>query len=43
MITQDILMIRPVAFTYNAQTAVNNSFQQQGAAEAAQEKALAES
>ncbi len=42
MITQDILMIRPVAFTYNAQTAVNNSFQQQGAAEAAQEKALAE-
>ena len=35
-------MIRPVAFTYNAETAMNNSFQVAGNAEAAQEKALQE-
>ncbi|MBV9962066.1 MAG: amidinotransferase [Parafilimonas sp.] len=40
--TSNVLMIRPVAFTYNAETAVNNSFQVAGNAEAAQEKALKE-
>jgi hypothetical protein len=40
--TSNVLMIRPVAFTYNAETAVNNSFQTAGNAEAAQEKALQE-
>lgn len=35
-------MIRPIAFTYNDETAVNNSFQVAGNAEAAQEKALKE-
>lgn len=35
-------MIRPAAFTFNAETAVNNAFQQANAAEGAQEKALAE-
>lgn len=39
--TSDILMIRPVNFTFNAQTAVNNAFQV-GADEAAHEAALAE-
>lgn len=40
--TNTILMIRPVAFAYNAQTAVNNKFQAAGNAEAAQVKALEE-
>lgn len=40
--TNKILMIRPVAFAYNAQTAVNNKFQAAGNAEAAQVKALEE-
>lgn len=35
-------MIRPAAFAYNAQTAVNNKFQVAGNAEAAQAKALEE-
>ncbi|WP_076379232.1 citrulline utilization hydrolase CtlX [Filimonas lacunae] len=35
-------MIRPVQFTYNEQTAVNNAFQQTGKQENAQEKALEE-
>lgn len=40
--TSHILMIRPVNFGFNAQTAVNNAFQVAGADTAAQEKALAE-
>ncbi|RFM26483.1 citrulline utilization hydrolase CtlX [Deminuibacter soli] len=40
--TQHILMIRPVQFTYNAQTAVNNAFQVEGAQADAQQKALGE-
>ena len=40
--TSHILMIRPVRFGYNAQTAVNNAFQVAGKDEGAQEKALAE-
>ena len=40
--TNRILMIRPVAFAYNAETAVNNKFQIAGNAEAAQVKALEE-
>jgi len=40
--TSNILMIRPVHFTYNAETAVNNLFQVSGNAEKAQEKALQE-
>src|SRR5580765_4040219 len=40
--TSNILMIRPVHFTYNAETAVNNLFQVAGSAEKAQEKALQE-
>src|SRR5438046_1368782 len=40
--TSNVLMIRPVAFTYNTETAVNNSFQVAGNAESAQEKALEE-
>jgi hypothetical protein len=35
-------MIRPVNFSFNAETAVNNSFQVAGAADRAQEQALAE-
>jgi hypothetical protein len=35
-------MIRPVAFDFNAETAVNNAFQQQGAADNAQARAGAE-
>ena len=35
-------MIRPVHFTYNAETAVNNLFQVAGSAEGAQDKALKE-
>ena len=40
--TSNVLMVRPVAFTYNTETAVNNSFQVPGNAESAQEKALEE-
>jgi hypothetical protein len=37
--TSHLLMIKPVAFDFNAQTAVNNAFQQQGSNQNAQEKA----
>lgn len=37
-----ILMIRPVRFGYNAQTAVNNAFQEKEGQEGVQQKALAE-
>jgi len=40
--TNHLLMIRPVSFTYNAQTAVNNAFQQINASNNAQENALIE-
>lgn len=40
--TSHLLMIKPVAFDFNAQTAVNNAFQQQGSNENAQQKAEAE-
>lgn len=41
--TSHILMIRPVAFGYNAETAVNNAFQQQaGSDNLVQQQALAE-
>src|SRR5689334_8354433 len=40
--TSHILMIRPVNFGFNAQTAVNNAFQVAGADIAAQEKAQLE-
>lgn len=40
--TSHLLMIRPVAFTYNAETAVNNAFQQQGKDRDAQQKAVQE-
>ena len=40
--TSNVLMIRPVHFTYNAETAVNNLFQVAGSAEGAQDKALKE-
>lgn len=40
--TSTVLMIRPVAFSYNAETAVNNKFQVAGNDEAAQVKALNE-
>jgi hypothetical protein len=40
--TNTVLMIRPVAFAYNAETAVNNKFQFAGNMEAAQAKALHE-
>jgi hypothetical protein len=40
--TSHILMIRPVNFGFNAETAVNNAFQVAGADEAAQEKAAKE-
>ncbi len=40
--TDTVLMIRPAAFTYNAETAVNNLFQVAGNAENAQQKALKE-
>jgi hypothetical protein len=40
--TSPILMIRPVRFTFNAETAVNNAFQVSGADEGAQEKAAHE-
>jgi hypothetical protein len=37
--TSHLLMIRPVAFDFNAETAVNNAFQQAGSNAAAQQKA----
>jgi hypothetical protein len=40
--TSHLLMIRPVNFDYNPQTAVNNAFQVAGRNTTAQEKALAE-
>lgn len=40
--TSHLLMIRPVNFSFNAETAVNNTFQVAGAADHAQEQALAE-
>ncbi|MFT3844044.1 MAG: arginine deiminase-related protein [Lacibacter sp.] len=40
--TSHILMIRPVAFGFNAETAVNNTFQQQGNNADIQQKAAAE-
>jgi hypothetical protein len=40
--TSHILMIRPVRFGYNAETAVNNAFQLQTTQEGVQEKALEE-
>jgi len=40
--TSNILMIRPVNFSFNAETAVNNAFQVAGQDEGAQEKALQE-
>ncbi len=40
--TSNILMIRPVNFGFNAETAVNNAFQVAGNDEGAQEKALTE-
>lgn len=42
MTTSHILMIRPAAFAYNPQTAVNNSFQKEAGHEAIQQKALQE-
>jgi len=42
MTTSHILMIRPAAFAYNPQTAVNNRFQKEGLQEAVQQKALQE-
>ncbi len=40
--TNHIMMIRPVNFSFNAETAVNNAFQVAGAADQAQEKAQQE-
>ena len=40
--TDTVLMVRPVNFTFNEQTAANNSFQQAGFTDRAQEKALEE-
>jgi hypothetical protein len=40
--TSHLLMIQPVRFTYNAQTAVNNAFQQNKANEHVQENSLRE-
>ena len=40
--TSHILMIKPVAFDFNAETAVNNAFQQEGSNQNAQQKAEAE-
>ncbi|RXK62176.1 amidinotransferase [Lacibacter luteus] len=40
--TSHILMIKPVAFDFNAETAVNNAFQQKGSNNGAQQKAEAE-
>ncbi|HNJ58140.1 MAG TPA: arginine deiminase-related protein, partial [Chitinophagaceae bacterium] len=40
--TQHLLMIKPVHFTYNAQTAVNNAFQNAAADSNTQQNALNE-
>src|ERR1700694_3787422 len=40
--TSHLLMIRPVNFSFNAETAVNNAFQVAAADERTQERALAE-
>ena len=40
--TSHLLMIKPVAFDFNAETAVNNAFQQEGSNTNAQQKAEAE-
>ncbi len=40
--TSHILMIRPVSFAFNEQTAINNAFQQAGNDKNTQEKALKE-
>ncbi len=40
--TPHILMIKPVGFDFNAETAVNNAFQQKGSNENAQQKAATE-
>ncbi|MFT3747767.1 MAG: arginine deiminase-related protein [Agriterribacter sp.] len=40
--TSHILMIQPVNFSFNAETAVNNTFQVEGKADNAQQKALKE-
>lgn len=40
--TSHLLMIRPIAFTYNAETAVNNAFQQKGNAQNAQQQSALE-
>jgi hypothetical protein len=40
--TSHLLMIKPVAFDFNAETAVNNAFQQQGSNQNAQQKAESE-
>lgn len=40
--TSHLLMIKPVAFDFNVETAVNNAFQQEGSNENAQQKAEAE-
>lgn len=40
--TSQLLMIKPVRFDFNAETAINNSFQQKSTDNAVQEKALTE-
>lgn len=40
--TNRVLMVRPVNFSFNSQTATNNAFQQEGYADQAQERALKE-
>ena len=40
--TNTVLMVRPVNFSFNSQTATNNAFQQEGFADQAQDKALKE-
>lgn len=40
--TSDLLMVRPVRFGYNSETAVNNAFQKQGEVDNIQKYALAE-
>lgn len=40
--TNRVLMVRPVNFSFNSQTAANNAFQQEGYTEQAQDRALKE-
>ena len=40
--TDTVLMVRPVNFSFNTQTATNNAFQQEGYGEQAQARALVE-